>query len=123
MRVADVAGHVGVVSLLGEHDLATQAELEDAVAAVLDADADVVVDLSETEFIDSSTIHSLERARQLAAERGKRVTVQTSTQHAIVERVLELTGALAAWPVYRTRDEAVDALTKAAGPEATRRSA
>lgn len=123
MRVADVAGYVGVVSLLGEHDLATQAELEDAVAAVLETDADVVVDLSEAEFIDSSTIHSLERARQLAAERGKRVTVQTSTQHAIVERVLELTGALAAWPVYRTRDEAVEALTKAAEPEATRRSA
>jgi anti-anti-sigma factor len=123
VRVADVAGHVGIVSLLGEHDLATQAELEDAVAAVLDADADVVVDLSETEFIDSSTIHSLERARQLAAERGKRVAVQTSTQHTIVERVLELTGAIAAWPVYRTRDEAVEALTKAAGPEATRRSA
>lgn len=108
---------------MGEHDLATQAEFEDAVAAVLDTDADVVVDLSETEFIDSSTIHSMERVRQLAAERGKRVTVQTSTQHAIVERVLELTGALAAWPVYRTREEAVEALTKAAGPEATRRSA
>jgi anti-anti-sigma factor len=55
-----VAGRDGdriVVWLRGEHDIATTVELsETLVRAIAIDDADLVVDLSEVQFIDASTI-------------------------------------------------------------------
>jgi anti-anti-sigma factor len=113
VRVTEVGDGVGVVSLLGEHDLATADEVRDGFARLVLRGANVVVDLSETRFIDSSTLHALEDGRRLAAQHGMRVSFQLAT-HVIVERVLEITGALQAWPVFRTREEATLAVRPAA---------
>ena len=48
VRVVRRAGDVAVVSLVGEHDLATGWELRNALAFALEQGAHIVVDLSET---------------------------------------------------------------------------
>jgi anti-anti-sigma factor len=109
VRIAQVADGVGIVSLLGEHDLWTAAEVRNTLASLIQKGVDVVVDLGETQFIDSSIIHALEESKHLALQHGKRVSFQLETP-AAVERVLELTGVLKAWPVYGTRAEAINAV-------------
>jgi anti-sigma B factor antagonist len=110
VRVTHVAGDVAVVSLLGEHDLATAWEVRNAIAfALIEQGTHVVADLSETEFIDSSIVHALFDSEQLASEHGRRLSLQLRA-HAGVQRVLEITGMLDVLPVYGTRAEAIDAV-------------
>jgi anti-sigma B factor antagonist len=109
VRVTHVAGDVAVVSLLGEHDLATAWEVRNAIAfALIEQGTHVVADLSETEFIDSSIAHALVDSEQFASERGLRISLQLQT-HDSVKRLLEISG-LDALPIYGTRAEAIDAV-------------
>jgi anti-sigma B factor antagonist len=112
VRTTEVTNGIGVVQLIGEHDLSTASEVRNSLALLLESGADVVVDLSETRFIDCSIIHALEDGEQLAERRGVRVILQSPT-HVMVRRVLELTGARQSWPVYGTRGEAIEALRPA----------
>jgi anti-anti-sigma factor len=111
IRVAHRSGHVAVVSLVGEHDIATAWELRNVLAVALEQGSHLVVDLSETEFIDSSIIHVLFESEQLALEHGRRLTLQLQTD-ARAERALEISGMLEALPAYGTRAEAIDAVRK-----------
>lgn len=108
VRIADADDEITVVSLLGEHDLATAAEVRSALGALLDR-ASIVVDLSETEFVDSSTIYALVDGRMLASEHGSRMSFQVQAGSA-VQRVLETCGLLKVWPVCTSRDEAIATL-------------
>jgi anti-sigma B factor antagonist len=110
VRVARLGDDIAVVSLLGEHDLATAAEVRTILVALLEQGAVIVVDLSETEFIDSSVIYALVDGKLLASEHGSRMGFQLQTGTA-VHRVIEICGLLKAWPVYGSRDEAIAALT------------
>src|ERR1044072_2102906 len=47
-------GDSNVVSLIGEHDLSTAPHLREALASAAQAGGCVVIDLSHTDFIDSS---------------------------------------------------------------------
>jgi anti-anti-sigma factor len=111
VRVARVGGDVAVVSLLGEHALAI-AEVRNTLRSLLEQGTDIVVDLSETEFIDSSVIYALVDGNLLASEHGSRMSFQLQTD-AAVHRVLEIRGLLKVWPVYGSRDEAIAALRQA----------
>jgi anti-anti-sigma factor len=59
---------VGVVVLLGDHDVASSRRLENELAVLLDDGVGVVVDLRETTFIDSQTLSVLLSARHQAEE-------------------------------------------------------
>lgn len=87
-------GQYPVVSLSGECDLATCAELADALASALaGAVAEppvVVVDLGGLVFIDSSGVHQLVMAHHAARERNGHVYVRNACGS--VATVLELTG-------------------------------
>ena len=61
-----------IVTLRGEHDLSTRAEISDALARVGN-EAHVLVDLSECSFIDSSVIGVLVVAFQALDEQGRRL--------------------------------------------------
>jgi anti-sigma B factor antagonist len=103
-------GDVAVVSLLGEHDAATAWEVRNVLTlALIEQGAHLVVDLSETQFIDSSIIHVLFESGQLAREHGRRVSLQMQADGG-VRRALEISGALEALPVYETRAEAINAV-------------
>ena len=94
LAVAEHPAHGGVVCLgvSGELDLATAADLEDAVAtaAALPGVREVLVELSGLRFLDASGIAALNRARNHAARTG--VLVRAEGARGVVRRVLELTG-------------------------------
>ncbi|MDG6106706.1 STAS domain-containing protein [Dactylosporangium aurantiacum] len=82
-----------VISVAGDVDLSTAAELEGALAtAVGDAASGVVVDLAGVTFIDSAGINALLKGKRLADERGQRFSVANPA--GVVRDVLELTGVL-----------------------------
>jgi anti-sigma B factor antagonist len=81
------------VTVAGDVDLSTVAELDHAVhAAVIDATS-VVVDLAAVTFIDSAGINTLLKSRRLADERDRRFRIANPT--GVVRDVLDLTGVLA----------------------------
>jgi anti-anti-sigma factor len=81
-----------IVWLAGEHDIASAWMVADTLARAIALDhADLVVDLSETEFIGSNTIAILSRAHTLLAERSRTLTVRAPSRGA--RRVIALVGA------------------------------
>ena len=94
LTIAEHPAHGGVVCLAvsGELDLATAADLEDAVAAAAARPGvrEVLIGLSGLRFLDASGIAALSRARTGAARSG--VLVRAEGARGVVRRVLELTG-------------------------------
>jgi anti-sigma B factor antagonist len=80
-----------VVTASGEIDLATAGQLRDRlIAAVLDADVDVVVDLSGVTFLDSTGLEVLVRTNSRLVSAGRRLVVRDPSQR--VRRVLGVSG-------------------------------
>jgi anti-anti-sigma factor len=81
-----------VVRLRGEHDLSTVAVLSETMAwAIAHDEADVVVDLSDVQFMGATTVSVLIRARELLRTRSRSLLVRSPSRCA--RRVLELCGA------------------------------
>lgn len=80
-----------VVAVEGEIDMATAPALLECLTAAGDTrPAQLVVDLADVTFLDSSGLNVLMRAHTLLAEAGTAVTVRNCCPQAA--RVLELTG-------------------------------
>jgi anti-anti-sigma factor len=108
VSVTDLDGGVQAISVRGELDLSTAPDLERPLEEVLErGEGPVLVDLSECEFIDSTGIALIVRARQrLEAEEAGR-TLAVCSYNDQVRRVLDITGLDVSIPVHRTRDEAL----------------
>jgi anti-anti-sigma factor len=96
---------VSVVALLGEHDLASAPDVRAALARCLEEGKSVVVDVSETLFMDLAILRVLKQARE-AAQEGKSLVVQFGTAPA-VRRLMEATALLDHFPHGETREKAV----------------
>ena len=70
IEVESTGKRVVVLRLLGEHDLASANALTEALAPVLESARSVVLDVRSAEFIDSSIIHRIFRARADATARS-----------------------------------------------------
>jgi anti-sigma B factor antagonist len=83
-----------VIGLYGEHDLSTEAELTGALASFCGVGGvgDVIVDLSQVTFVDSTTITGLLGARNLMLRQNRRLILRAPSAHA--RRVLQLCGLL-----------------------------
>jgi anti-sigma B factor antagonist len=83
-----------VVTVRGEIDIATRDQLRDSLhaATVAPGVKRIVVDLTQTQFMDSSGIHTLVRGCQIAGEAG--IDYRITGANGQVHRVLELTGVL-----------------------------
>jgi anti-sigma B factor antagonist len=80
-----------VVWLRGEHDLSTIHALSDALSrAIAVDDRDLVVDLSNVEFMGAATIGVLVRARLDVQARGRTLTLRAPSR--VASRVLGLCG-------------------------------
>ena len=99
-----------VVALVGEHDTYSAGRLENELAVLLDEGHRIVLDLRDTEFVDSTTLAVLLAARRAAQERRLGFAVvlpgRTYTQ---VHQLLELTNLGSAFAIYDTLDEALHA--------------
>lgn len=116
--VGDVACGVAVVSRHGEHDMATANDVRNTLAALLHTGAGVVVDLTETTFVDCSIMHVLDESQCFPSQHRARLSIQLATRP-IVRRVFELLGALGEWPIHGTRADAIRAVSPASHQEIT----
>jgi anti-anti-sigma factor len=100
--------HAALVVLGGEHDLCSADELQHTFDQSLAHCEHLIVDLSATEFIDSTTISELLKARSQAGELGCKFNVVLGTAP-IVERILEITGVVPLLNVVPTVERALGA--------------
>jgi anti-anti-sigma factor len=81
-----------VVAVRGELDLATAPELETVLLERLDAGEDVVLDLRELEFMDSSGLRVLVTAHARATDGGPRFAIVRPPPGSEVARILDIAG-------------------------------
>lgn len=102
-------GGAPCLALAGELDLAEVQRLEHAVdEAVADSEGAFAIDLCDLEFLDSSGIRVLLRARALLAREDRAFLLVCP--YGPVRRALELTGVSDLFVIYATREEAAGAL-------------
>ncbi len=102
-----------VVAVRGEIDLFTAPELKQTLQEAIEGGATrVVVDLSETTFLDSTALGVLIGAvKRLRSRDGSLVIVNTDAN---IAKTFEITGLDQIFTILDTRDAAVDALDAAA---------
>jgi anti-anti-sigma factor len=109
VTVTDVAG-VSIVELRGEHDLATAAEVRTVLEHSIAARRPTVVELTLTDFIDSSILGVLLAGLRQAREAGLGfVFVVQSDDSGAVNRTLAGSGLLAFFPVRGSLEDATSA--------------
>jgi len=80
-----------VIWLRGEHDTSTAMALVELMTRVIALDhADVVLDLSDVQFMDSTTVRIIIRARKFLQQRSRRLSVRSPSTFA--RRVLAICG-------------------------------
>jgi anti-anti-sigma factor len=97
-----------VVALVGEHDTYSAPRLENELGVLLDEDRRIVVDLRDTEFIDSTTLAVLLGARK-RAERSALgfALVLPQRTYTPVHQLLDLTGLGSTFAIFDTLDDAL----------------
>lgn len=84
----------------GELDLAAAPRLEEWAGRVLESGAKhLVLDLTQTTFIDSTAIRALLRVHELARDAGSSMVVMAENKSVL--RVFEITGLEKALPIKR----------------------
>ena len=99
-------GGVWIVSLHGEHDIATRPSLEQELEHVAAAGGPVVVDLSPASFLDSSVIRALAGPRGGAGSRPA-VTAVVAPAATFAGRLAALVGLDTIVQVYETLEGAL----------------
>ena len=111
IREAKLDEAPGVV-VKGEVDIADARALDEALQkAIISSVGAFVIDLSDLEFIDSSGLHVLHRARGLLGREDRQLAVVCP--HGPVRRVFELSGLSELFALFATREEAAAALVPA----------
>ncbi|HKC22091.1 MAG TPA: STAS domain-containing protein [Gaiellaceae bacterium] len=99
-----------VVALVGEHDAYSAGRLEGELAVLLEEGRRIVVDLRDTEFIDSSTLATLLAGRRKAKAAGLGFTVVLPRwSYTQVNQLLDLTGLGSSFAIYDTVADALAA--------------
>jgi len=101
---------VAVVAVHGEHDVYTAPSLREQLSSLVEDGTPVVVDLTPATFIDSSILGvllgGLRRARE--HDSGFALVIGDESEPT-VRRIFEVTGLFPVFPVFSSRDEAVQA--------------
>jgi anti-anti-sigma factor len=89
LRSARYPAFAAVVILRGEHDMASAPAIDDALGAIF---GDVLVDLSECTFCDSSVIRVLFDAGRARRREGHRIELHVPDANISIARIFEVTG-------------------------------
>jgi anti-anti-sigma factor len=84
---ARTPGFAAIVWLRGEHDLDSSVAIREALDAI---DGDILIDLSECGFLDSSVIGTLLRRFQERTRRGQRLELIVPPANRIIARTIEI---------------------------------
>lgn len=103
---------MSVLAIRGEADLHSAPDLRDAIAAAIEEGAhELVLDLSETTFVDSMTLGVLLGAMKRLRARGGHLRLVVPG--ADVRRIFEITLLDRVFPLHETREEAIRAAAAA----------
>jgi anti-anti-sigma factor len=94
------------VGLHGDHDLGTKPRLSEALAGAV-AQTNVLIDLTECTFIDSSAIAAFFHAGRELGQVGGRLELVIPPAATAVRRAAELTAIASILPVHETLAEAL----------------
>jgi anti-sigma B factor antagonist len=102
-----------VIAVAGEVDIFTAPELKRSIGAAIDGGArEIVVDLTDTRFLDSTALGVLIGAvKRLRPLDGRLVIVNTEPSTA---KTFEITGLDQIFSIVETREDAIDALAQRA---------
>ena len=90
MSILGIDRIAGRIALEGELDISTVPELEEAVAAArAEGASEVIIDMSDLEFMDSTGLRFLVQSDERAREEGWRLALVRGPDP--VQRVLEIT--------------------------------
>jgi len=106
-----------VIALTGEIDLYTAPEFKQQLLDVIEQGANqVVVDLTDTTFIDSTTLGVLVGGVKRLRPNGGQLSIVCSDRN--ITKIFEITGLDRVFTIYPSRDEAVSTLTSSSHPPA-----
>lgn len=119
IRVVPEADDILTVCLEGEFDLRSAPMLGEELDRGLESKKDLILDLSQATFVDSSVIQTLFRATRALHGRGQVAVLQLGTTP-IVERALEIAGIECVLLRAHSRSEAIEIIRRgtAASPPA-----
>jgi anti-sigma B factor antagonist len=101
-----------VISLSGEVDLYTAPEFKQQLLEVIAQDAQtVIVDLTNTTFIDSTTLGVLVGGVKRLRPNGGQLSLVCSDRN--ITKIFEITGLDRVFTIHATREEAVEAISEA----------
>jgi anti-sigma B factor antagonist len=101
------AGDVWVIALTGEVDLYTAPEFKQQLLDVIAEGAThVVVDLTDTTFIDSTTLGVLVGGLKRLRPNGGQLLIVCSDRN--ITKIFEITGLNRVFPIYADRAEALE---------------
>lgn len=116
MHTAPERDGILAVCLEGEFDVANAGALRQQIDAALGTDRDLILDLSQTTFVDSSAIQVIFDAARLV-DGGTQVIVLQLDTGPLVERALAIVSIEQVLPRARDREETVRLIQRArAGP-------
>ena len=109
IKTEQLSSEAYVISLTGEVDLYTAPEFKQQLIEVIEQGGkEVVVDFSNTTFIDSTTLGVLVGGvKRLRANDG-RLSLVCSDRN--ITKIFEITGLDKVFEIYATRDEAVSSV-------------
>jgi anti-sigma B factor antagonist len=98
-----------VIAPTGDLDMYTAAELRPRLDAVEnDPSAQLVVDLSETNFIDSTGLGSIVQCWRRLSRQGRTMAI-VAPRGSAAAVLLEMSGLGKTLPIFETRDDALEA--------------
>jgi anti-anti-sigma factor len=99
---------MAIVSLVGEHETFSACQIETTVDEAIADGLAVIVDLTQTDFLDSAAVTVLLRARDEAQRRNLRfaLVIDDSTGWP-VRQLLDVTGLASVFPIAENRDDAI----------------
>ncbi len=104
-----------VIALAGEVDLYTAPELKrELLEAIGNGAKDVVVDFTNTTFIDSTTLGVLVGGVKRLRPNGGRLSIVCSDRN--ITKIFEITGLDRVFTIYPTRAEALEQLDASESP-------
>jgi anti-sigma B factor antagonist len=114
IRTEQLSGDTYVISLVGEVDLYTAPEFKQQLLEVIGQGAkEVVVDFTDTTFIDSTTLGVLVGGvKRLRSNEGQLSLVCSDRN---ITKIFEITGLDKVFTIYPTRDDALAGIGVAQG--------
>ena len=106
-KAEQVSGDVWVVALTGEVDLYTAPEFKQQLQDVIAQGAShVIVDLTDTTFIDSTTLGVLVGGVKRLRTNGGQLSIVCSDRN--ITKIFEITGLNREFPIHADRAEALE---------------